>query len=181
MSVQCRDRYIRIFTFRTGKLLKKYDERLQVFEDEQKADNPLYKLDGLDFGLRMAVERDYDKASKSAASPGLIPISNVIFDESGHFILYPTLLGIKMVNIRTNQLVRMLGKVENTERFCDISLFQGRPKEIGGSVMAEMGAGLIQVFHSCHASSFIHVSISTNMVDRLMQVHKQLRKKIPWY
>lgn len=36
---------------------------------------------------------DLEKASKA----GLVPPSNVVFDESGNFILYPTMLGIKGV------------------------------------------------------------------------------------
>jgi len=109
----------------------------------------MYKLDAIDFGRRMAVERDLEKAS---AASDQIPPSNVVFDESGFFILYPTLLGVKgssidsvhvtysdpncilteacvhwmpVINIVTNQLVRLLGKVENTERLLNIALFQG--------------------------------------------------------
>lgn len=49
-----------------------------------------------------------------------------MFDESGNFLLYPTLLGIKVVNLVTNRVVRLLGKVENTERFVRIALYQGQ-------------------------------------------------------
>ena len=62
------------------------------------------------------------QASESA------PPSNAIFDDSGHFVLYPTLIGVKVVNVETNKLVRILGQVENTERFVSISLFQGTPQ-----------------------------------------------------
>ncbi len=53
----------------------------------QEADS-LYKLDPIDFGRRMAVEKALD-ASKNA------PPSNVIFDQTSNFILYPTMAGIK--------------------------------------------------------------------------------------
>lgn len=33
-----------------------------------------------------------------------------------------------VVNLYDNKIVRLLGKVENTERFLAISLFQGAPK-----------------------------------------------------
>jgi peptidylprolyl isomerase domain and WD repeat-containing protein 1 len=119
------------------------------------------KLESIDFGRRMAVERDYDKALKlmSIASSGgssassanqqlqtraVTPIANALFDDSGFFILYSTLYGIKIVNLVTRTLCRMLGQVENTERFCQIALFQGRPVEIGSSVEQSLGAGLIQ-------------------------------------
>jgi len=52
----------------------------------------------------------------------------VVFDDSGNFILYPTLLGIKVVNLVTNRVARIIGKVENTERFLRIALYQVTPE-----------------------------------------------------
>lgn len=49
---------------------------------------------------------------------------NVIFDESGNFVIYASLLGIKVVNLVTNRVSRLLGKVENTERFMRVALYQ---------------------------------------------------------
>lgn len=49
------------------------------------------------------------------------------FDESGTFIYFGTPIGIKVVNIRTGKTVRITGKVENTERFLQVALFQGKP------------------------------------------------------
>lgn len=115
--VMAKDSQIRVFRFATGKLRRKYDESLTVFEDAQ-AEGTLH-LDAIDFGRRAAVEREIQHSNA---------VSNCVFDESGHFILYPTLLGVKIVNIETNKLVRVLGKVENSDRFLRISLFQGKPK-----------------------------------------------------
>jgi peptidylprolyl isomerase domain and WD repeat-containing protein 1 len=56
------------------------------------------------------------------------PPSNAVFDFSGHFLLYPTLCGIKVVNLETNRVSRLLGSGESNERFLAISLFQGTPK-----------------------------------------------------
>ena len=44
----------------------------------------------------------------SSSESALFP--NAIFDSSGNFILYPTLIGIKVVNLITNRVVRILGK-----------------------------------------------------------------------
>uniref|UniRef100_K3W5S2 peptidylprolyl isomerase n=1 Tax=Globisporangium ultimum (strain ATCC 200006 / CBS 805.95 / DAOM BR144) TaxID=431595 RepID=K3W5S2_GLOUD len=118
--VTAKDAQIRVFRFATGKLRRKYDETLTVFEDAQ-ADGTLH-LDAIDFGRRAAVEREF----MNSVSRGVV--SNCVFDESGHFILYPTLLGIKIVNIETNKLVKVLGKVENSDRFLRMTLFQGKPK-----------------------------------------------------
>lgn len=53
--VTAKDNQIRVFRFATGKMRRKYDESLPVFEDAQ-ADGTLH-LDALDFGRRAAVER----------------------------------------------------------------------------------------------------------------------------
>ena len=55
------------------------------------------------------------------------PASNVLFDETGKLIIYPTLFGVKVVDRRDGRLIRLLGKVENTERFIGLALFQGAP------------------------------------------------------
>ncbi len=39
------------------------------------------------------------------------PPSNAVFDHSGHFLLYPTLAGVKLVNLETNSVVRVLGTI----------------------------------------------------------------------
>lgn len=108
---------IRMFRFATGKLRRKYDESLTVFEVAH-AESTLH-LNAIDFGRRAAVEREIQHANA---------VSNRLFDESGHFHLYLTLLGVKIVNIETNKIMRVLGKVENSDRFLRISLFQGKPK-----------------------------------------------------
>jgi peptidylprolyl isomerase domain and WD repeat-containing protein 1 len=72
-----------------------------------------------------------------------IPPSNVLFDESGCFILYPSMLGIKVFNIYTSRVERILGKVENTERFVGAVLFQGIPSEVGESVQQQLGSARV--------------------------------------
>lgn len=54
------------------------------------------------------------------------PRPNAVFDRSGNFVLYSTLLGIKVVNLVTNRVVKIIGKIENTERFLQVALYQGR-------------------------------------------------------
>lgn len=112
------DRRIRVFWFLTGKLRRTYDESLEVAQDLQRSDAPLYRLDAIDFGRRMAVEKEIEKTEN-------VPQPNAVFDESCNFLLYTTLLGIKIVNLHTNKVARILGKVENNERFLRIALYQG--------------------------------------------------------
>ncbi|XP_051202469.1 peptidyl-prolyl cis-trans isomerase CYP71 [Lolium perenne] len=117
-AVTSPDRRIRVFWFKTGKLRRVYDESLEVAQDLQKSDVPLYHLDAIDFGRRMAVEKEIEKTEN-------VPQPNAVFDESGNFLIYATLLGIKVVNLHTNKVSRILGKVENNERFLRIALYQG--------------------------------------------------------
>ncbi|KAG9158147.1 hypothetical protein Leryth_000282 [Lithospermum erythrorhizon] len=117
-SITSPDRRIRIFWFRTGKLRRVYDESLEVAQDLQRSDVPLYRLDAIDFGRRMAVDREIEKTEN-------VPLPNAVFDESSNFIIYATLLGIKVVNLHTNKVARILGKVEGNDRFLRIALYQG--------------------------------------------------------
>ncbi|KAI3844892.1 hypothetical protein MKX03_008323 [Papaver bracteatum] len=112
------DRKIRVFYFRSGKLRRQYDESLEAAQELQRADVPLYRLEAIDFGRRIAVEKEIEKTEN-------VPQPNAIFDESSNFIIYATLLGIKVVNLQTNKVARILGKVENNDRFLKIALYQG--------------------------------------------------------
>ncbi|KAJ3279033.1 Peptidyl-prolyl cis-trans isomerase cyp15 [Borealophlyctis nickersoniae] len=116
------DRQIRIFNFRSGKLIRKYDEGLGIVSEMQQAGTSIHRLDDMEFGRRLAIEREIEKAKG-----GQPATANAVFDESGNFVIYPTLLGIKIVNIRTNKVVRLVGKQEN-QRFLNMALYQGAPK-----------------------------------------------------
>lgn len=65
---------------------------------------------------RMAAERDLEKSEA-------INLANIVFDESGNFVMYATMLGVKVVNLHTNRCVRMVGKPENL-RLLQLALFQ---------------------------------------------------------
>ena len=90
-------------------------------------DADIYRLETFDFGRRMAVEREY-RAAGSAAPP-----SNALFDASGEYLLYPSPLGIKVISVATSKLARLLGKVENTERFAGLALFRTFPRRVGSA------------------------------------------------
>ncbi len=63
------------------------------------------QLEDIDFGRRVAVERELAaSASEGHAAPA------AVFDESGQLLLYPTLLGVKVVNLVSNKVVRILGE-----------------------------------------------------------------------
>lgn len=115
------DRKIRLFDFPTAKLLRTYDESLQVIEEMQQAGTALQKLDAVEFGRRLAQEREIE-------SPALRDKFNIIFDESGHFLIYGSYLGIKVLNTYTNQVVKVYGKEEQF-RPLSVALYQGQPQK----------------------------------------------------
>ncbi|KAI8053441.1 hypothetical protein BDF22DRAFT_725943 [Syncephalis plumigaleata] len=115
------DRQVRVFKMSTGKMTRKYDETLETISEMQQAGTAFYKLDDMEFGRRLAVDRELESSSQAQ-------MMNAVFDESGHFLLYPTLLGIKVVNTHTNRVVQILGKGES-HRFMNMTLYQGAPKK----------------------------------------------------
>ncbi|KAK9817372.1 hypothetical protein WJX74_009049 [Apatococcus lobatus] len=121
-AVICSDRRVRVFAVRTGKLTRIYDESLEAANELQRGDTEMFKLEPIDFGRRMAQERELQ-----AADPALP--TNAAFDESGNFLIYPTLLGIKVVNLVTNQVSRVIGQVESGDRYLWVALYQGDPRK----------------------------------------------------
>uniref|UniRef100_A0A8C8HJM3 peptidylprolyl isomerase n=1 Tax=Oncorhynchus tshawytscha TaxID=74940 RepID=A0A8C8HJM3_ONCTS len=129
MATIATDRKVRIFRFLTGKLMRVFDESLSKFTELQQMKQ---QLPDMEFGRRMAVERELEKVDG-------IRLTNIIFDETGHFVLYGTMLGIKVINVETNRCVRILGKLENI-RVVKLSLFQGVAKACNTAPTIEMKA-----------------------------------------
>lgn len=117
------DRQVRIFDFQSAKLYRSYDESLTTLTEMQQAGTALQKLEEVEFGRRMAVERDLE-------NPAIAPKINVIFDESGHFVLYGSILGIKCINTFTNRVVKVFGKDEPF-RALNLAMYQGQPQKKG--------------------------------------------------
>ncbi|KAI0059530.1 hypothetical protein BV25DRAFT_1828764 [Artomyces pyxidatus] len=127
------DRQIRVFSFLSGKMTRKYDESLSAIQEMQQAGTAVYKVEDMEFGRRLAAEKEIELPGADGKIPGMW--INAIWDESGAFILYPTLLGIKVVNTYTNRVVRLLGKDE-TVRWMNLSLYQGAPAKRGFTTVA---------------------------------------------
>jgi peptidylprolyl isomerase domain and WD repeat-containing protein 1 len=89
----------------------------------QQAGTAIQKLDDVEFGRRLAVERELE-------SPAVRSRINVIFDETGHFILYGSILGTKVINTLTNRVVKVYGK-EELFRTLNLALYQGQPEKKG--------------------------------------------------
>lgn len=122
-TVSFPDRQIRVFEFATGKLYRTYDESIATIMEMQQAGTAPYQLEEVEFGRRLAVERELEgEATRSKV--------NVSFDESGHFLLYGSLYGIKCINTYTNRVVRVFGR-EEPFRALNLALYQGQPQRKG--------------------------------------------------
>ncbi|PWZ00398.1 hypothetical protein BCV70DRAFT_94770 [Testicularia cyperi] len=162
------DRQIRLFDFRSGKIRRRYDESLEAAQALQAQAAPLptgssagngatetlasinFKLDEMEFGRRIAVERELDAVSATGPKAGLsnaasAALWNVLFDESCNFVIYTSLIGIKVVNIVSNRCVRLLGKDESV-RFLNLALYQGAPdkKKVSSLALAASDNPLLQ-------------------------------------
>lgn len=120
------DRKVRVFQFLTGKLTRVYDETLARFAEAQ---HTPHSIPNMEFSRRMNIEKDIEKTES-------LVYSNIQFDQSGHFILYSTMIGIKVINIETNKCINILGKGDNI-RPLNIAIFQNKLKRSTASVTFE--------------------------------------------
>lgn len=123
------DRKVRIFNFLKGKLTCVLDESLSIYSDMQQ---PNHKIPGMEFVRRMAMERELEKT-------GVLQMANLTFDSSGYFILFPTMLGVKIFNLYSTKLCRIIGKPENL-RILKVALFQGTVSKTKAAMTVEMKA-----------------------------------------
>ena len=70
-----------------------------------------------DFNRKVAMEKELEKTE-------LLKYNNIAFDKSGNFIAFAGLAGIKVVNIVTDKVVRVLGRPENLRFLQVLDLFQ---------------------------------------------------------
>lgn len=125
------DRQIRVFDFASARLTRTYDESLKTLATlQQAASGPPARLPDLEFGRRMALESSLGAAELRRA--------NALFDETGNFLVFGSLAGIRIVNLSTSRLLRTLGRDE-TIRPLNLAIYQGAPSK-KGIVTVEMAA-----------------------------------------
>ncbi len=74
-------------------MTRKYDESLAAVQEMQQAGTAIYKVEDMEFGRRLAVERELELPGPDDRIPGMW--INAVWDESGSFVIYPTRIGIK--------------------------------------------------------------------------------------
>ena len=107
---------IYIFHFLTAKIVYTITDNTYIYEDnDTKEEN---------------IEKDIEKYIDIQYQP------NVQFDESEKYLYYPCWEGIKLVNMKTKELVKILGKKEKL-RFISICLYQGESQRNKTGIITE--------------------------------------------
>lgn len=125
-ALYSRDKHFRIFKFRTGRIFKVYNESLKFYIDNYQdvLKNEMTKLDKHDYDKRLLNEKEIEKIIDYIQTP------NIQFDETSKYIYYPSIVGIKLIEIQSNKVIKILGKKESSERFLHLNLFQGKPLRV---------------------------------------------------
>ncbi|KZS93693.1 WD40 repeat-like protein [Sistotremastrum niveocremeum HHB9708] len=92
-------------------------------QEMQQAGIAVYKVVDMEF------ERELESDDKS------IRTINAVLDKSGNFVIYATLLGVKVINNVINRVSRLLRKDEISRRL-DLILYQGEPAKQGVNTLA---------------------------------------------
>ena len=101
------------------------------------------------------MERDLDH-------PSTRPRMNVIFDETGNFILYGSMYGVKVLNTLTNKVKKWYGQ-EDSLRPLHLSIYQGQPEK-KGIVTVEMAASENPLLQEAEARDAMLVSTGIGKV-----------------
>lgn len=95
---------------------------------QSQGDDESLKIEPIDFGRRMAVEKELDAARDKDPDCAM---PNCVFDQSSKLLLFPSPIGIKVMNLVENKVVRIIGKPEANERFLGMSLMQNAASKRG--------------------------------------------------
>jgi peptidylprolyl isomerase domain and WD repeat-containing protein 1 len=122
LAMYCRDKFYRIFHFNTGKLYREYNESLKYYVENYHSliKTDVNRIEKADLDRRLVVERELEKYID------IIPPLNIQFDETNNYIFYSSILGIKLIDLKSERLIKILGKPESSERFLSLNIFQGK-------------------------------------------------------
>lgn len=112
-AVAASDSRIRIFEFTTGRISRVYDESRATVETLS------LNLPAQELARRRARDEQFRAHDASVRN------ANVIWDEAGTCILYATMLGVKVVHVNSNRVVRALGVREAAVRFVCVAIAHG--------------------------------------------------------
>jgi len=99
MACYGKDRVIRIYMFKTGKLYRKFYETFEMYSEWQKdKESTMLTLDKIEYDRRLVLEKEIDKSIEFISPP------NVLFNETDNYVLWTSYLGIKVVHLGRNKV-----------------------------------------------------------------------------
>ena len=166
-AVYSSDRKIRLFTFKECKLVCIYDERLMVYDKLLSSKSSAMGIDAIEYGKRAALEREMEdayllsggvstnpttKLSLSSVTPGsegsYHQQLHLTFDNTGKYLLLPTIVGVKVINTQTHRVVATVGKGDASSlRFLHLCLCPGDAKINQQMQLARMGGSSAAIKH----------------------------------
>jgi peptidylprolyl isomerase domain and WD repeat-containing protein 1 len=123
-AVLASDFCINIFRIEDCKLVVSLDESIAGMKRSQDdQEERRLHVEAKDFWSRVKVEEQI-----IASHDEKLMEKSILFDQTGQFLIYSTLVGIKVIHWESNRLIHVLGKVESSERFTNLALYQGQGK-----------------------------------------------------
>jgi peptidylprolyl isomerase domain and WD repeat-containing protein 1 len=103
MAIFSPDRFLRLFSVKSGKLLKTLDETLDFYAScVDLARDHILHMDKDEFEKKLLIEKEMGKMwEQGILQQELIP--NFSFDETSQFIIVPCMLGIKIVKVSSGE------------------------------------------------------------------------------
>ncbi|KAL3773179.1 hypothetical protein ACHAWO_001833 [Cyclotella atomus] len=167
-AVYCSDRKIRLFDLHNNcKMVCIYDERLQVYDKLLSSKSSAMGMDAIEYGKRAALEREMEDAyllsggvvtnpttretfsAVTSSSEGNYHQSlHCTFDNTGKYLLIPTIVGVKVIHIQTHKVVATIGKGDASSlRFLHLCLCPGDAKIDQQMQLARMGGSSAAITH----------------------------------
>ena len=167
-AVYSSDRKIRLFSFDNCKLICLYDERLSVYDKLLSSNSSAMGIDSIEYGKRAATEREMEDAYLLSGGVTTNPTTkqsfsmvtqsssegtyhqhlHITFDNTGKYLLIPTIVGIKVINIQTHRVVATVGKGDASAlRFLHVCLCPGDAKINQQMQLARMGGSSAAIKH----------------------------------
>mmetsp|Transcript_12056 Transcript_12056/g.25679 ORF Transcript_12056/g.25679 Transcript_12056/m.25679 type:complete len:754 (+) Transcript_12056:308-2569(+) len=166
-AVYSSDRKIRLFSFQNCKLVCIYDERMKVYDKLLSSKSSAMGIDAIEYGKRAALEREMEDAHLLSGGVSTNPTTkqslsavttasegsyhqqlHLTFDNTGKYLLLPTIVGVKIINIQTHRVTATVGKGDASAlRFLHLCLCPGDAKINQQMQLARMGGSSAAIKH----------------------------------
>lgn len=166
-AAYCSDRKIRLFSYKNCKLTCIYDERLKVYDTLLSTKSSAMGIDAIEYGKRAATEREMEDAhllsggltTNTATKRTFCAVTpnsegsyhqslHVTFDNTGRYLLIPTIVGVKVIDITSHKVVATIGKSDASSlRFLYLCLCPGDAKINQQMQLARSGGSSAAITH----------------------------------